>query len=59
MMVAWTKVIAVKVGRIRRLMNTLQFEGFADRLDVGVKVKDDSKSFDLSDLKKGVELIIG
>lgn len=47
------------MGRIRGLMNILQFEGFADRLDVGVKVKDDSKSFDLSDLKKGVELIIG
>lgn len=36
----------------------IHFEGVADGLDIDVKVKDDSKDFDLNDLKKGVELMI-
>lgn len=39
-------------------MDILYFEGFADRLDVDVNVQDDSKSFDLSNLEKGAELMI-
>lgn len=39
-------------------MDILYFEGFAGRLDVDVKVQDDSNSFYLNDLEKGVELMI-
>lgn len=55
MMVDWTKVVAVEMGRSGWLTHILYFEGFSDRLDVGMKVKEDSKSFDLNDFKKGVE----
>ena len=33
-------------------MNILYFKGLADSLHVGLKLKDDSKSFDLNALKK-------
>lgn len=55
MIVAWTKMVAVEVGRSGWLMDILYFKGFADRLYVGMKTKDDSKHFDLKNLKKGVE----
>lgn len=55
MIVAWTKVVAMDVGRTGWLMDILYFKGFADRLNVGVKAKDDSKHYDLNNLKKGIE----
>lgn len=50
-MVAWTKVAAVEVER-RGCLWIYYILKDADRLDMGVKFKDDSKSFDLNELNE-------